>query len=337
MLLTIKKTTVAVAVAGLALMSAGAANAGAIITNGTVTLGVNNSGELNVAGGVPSLSGTTTVGLRYNANQAESTADGCLCEGWGVGLRSLGIAGYANQSAGSGGYSQISFTSTATTAVSVVQIGSSMLVTHNYHPSATANLYQVDVSVKNISGVAFSAGDLVYRRVMDWDIQPTAFSEYVTIAGVPVALGLANGNNVRGTSDNGFANSNPLTAAGTISCASNTNFADCGPADHGALFDFEFEGLADKATREFTTFYGAAGNETDALNALSLVGAGLYSLGQASTPGGAASGTPNTFMFGFGGSGGILVPPISVPEPGSLALAGLGMLSLLAMRRRKSH
>jgi type IV pilus assembly protein PilY1 len=332
----IKKTALVMAVISAALLSAGVANAGAIITNGTVTLGVNTTGELNVGGGTLSSQGTTTnVGLRYNATNAESTADGCLCEGWGVGLKSAGLAGYANRSVGSGGLSLVSFTSTANTAVSVVQVGTSLLVTHNYHPSASGNLYQVDVSIKNISGAAFAAGDLVYRRVMDWDIEPTAFSEYVTIDGVPGALGLANGNNIRATSDNGFATSNPLVAGGSRYCPPNANFTDCGPSDHGALFDFEFEALVAGATRNFVTYYGAAGNETDALNALSLVGAGLYSLGQSSTPGGHTTGAPNTFMFGFGGKGGILTPPPSdVPEPGSLALAGLGMLSLLAMRRK---
>ena len=40
----------------------------------------------------------------------------------------------------------------------------------------TANLYQVDVSIRNLTGAAIADGDLVYRRVMDWDIEPTSFS-----------------------------------------------------------------------------------------------------------------------------------------------------------------
>ncbi len=320
---------------GAGLLLAGAANAGAIITNGTVTLGVNDEGHLNVPGGTPSLSGTTDVGLRYNATGAEATAPGCLCEGWGAGLLSSSVSGYANVSTdgGANNLALVSFTSTADSATSVVRIGSSLEVTHYYHPSTVANLYQVDVSLKNISGSNFAAGDLVYRRVMDWDIEPTAFRENVTINGVPAALGLANGNNIRRTGDNGFDTANPLTTSGaTISCPANANFTDCGPADHGAVFDFEFEALAAGATRNFVTYYGAAGNEADALAALASVGAGLYSLGQTSTD--PTHGTPSTFMFGFGSSGGILTPPSSVPEPGSLTLAGLGM-GMLALRRRQ--
>lgn len=315
---------------------AGPSHAAAVITNGTVTLGVDDLGQLNVPG--PSSSGGTSyVGLRYNATGYEATAPGCLCEGWGVGLVSSGTAGYANNAVGIGGLSLVSFASTATTATSVTRMGSSLEITHYYHPSSHANLYQVDVSIKNISGSAIAAGDLVYRRVMDWDVEPTPFSEVVTINGVPAALGLAAGNNIRGTGDNGFASANPLSGdSRTIICAENANFTDCGPGDIGALFDFEFEALADGATRVFSTFYGAAGNQADALAALASVGAGLYSLGQTSSD--PAGGTPNTFIFGFGSDGGVLNPPPgTVPEPGSIALLGLGFAGLAALRRKQKR
>lgn len=34
--------------------------------------------------------GTTTVGLRYEPENTEVLAPGCLCEGWGVGDRTPG-------------------------------------------------------------------------------------------------------------------------------------------------------------------------------------------------------------------------------------------------------
>ena len=331
-------TAVAASLSLLAL--AGTAQAGAIISNGTITMGINDQGHLNVSGGTPSSgTGTTAVGLRYNATGAEATAPGCLCEGWGAGIVSLGTSGYANVAVdGVQNLSVMSFSATASTATSVVTIGSALEITHFYHPTAkTSNLYQVDVSIKNLTGKDLAAADLRYRRVMDWDIEPTAFSEYVTVGGVPGALGIANGSNLRRVGDDGFGTANPLNDRPlTISCPANTNFVDCGIDDHGALFDFEFAALAAGATTNFTTYYGAAGNEADADAARLAVGAGLYSYGQSARD--PATGTPNTFIFGFGASKGVFIPPPTgeVPEPLSLALFGIGIAGMGFARRRKA-
>src|SRR5205085_11818672 len=110
------------------------------------------------------------------------TAPGCACEGWGVADAGSGVSGWANQSAGTSNVTPLSFTSTASTAVSVVRIGSTFEVTQDYHPApATPNAYEVKVSIKNVSAAALT--DVRYRRVMDWDVEPTAFSEFVTING----------------------------------------------------------------------------------------------------------------------------------------------------------
>ena len=272
------------------------ANTGAgIIDNGTVQLGVNPAGHLNVPGGPPSSgTGTTVVGLRYLATGAESTAPGCACEGWGVADGIRRIAGFADETLTPKVNNLVveSFTSDGRSAVSVVVMSNIFRVTHNYHPSVSSNLFEVSVTIENISTNVTRA---LYRRAMDWDVEPTAFREFSTIV-------KGTSTNLVFTSDNGFASPNPLFPAGSI-LATGT-FIDSGPADHGAVFDFDFGLLQPGASTSFKTYYGAAGSEVAALNAIGRIGAEAYSFGQPSTVNGAALGTPNTFIFAFGGIGG---------------------------------
>lgn len=330
--------------AGLALGTlgaVGAAQAGAIISNGTLQMGVNDEGHLNTPYD-PDPLGIGYMGLRYMPTGAASTEPGCQCEGWGIGIKSSGTSGYANVSSDGGAFnlSVVSFTSTASTAISVVDVTTNGLrVTHNYHPSAaTPNLYQVDVTVQNNTGSDIAAGDLVYRRVMDWDIYPTPFSEMVTIQGVPGVLGfVASGGatNVLQTDNNGFNSANPFSFDSFG--LHNVNFTDAGPSDHGALFDFDFAALANGASMSFTTYYGAAENAAAADAARALVGMNLYSYGKCSPScDSTGTGAPNTFIFGFGTtSGGVLVPAIPEPETYAMLLAGLGLLGFMGRRRKQ--
>ena len=297
---------------------------GAVVTNGTVQLGVNNTGDLNYSCTMaesgcpgPSADGTDPVGLRYVPANLDSTSPGCLCEGWGMADAGSGLFGSANQAAGVVNVDVVSFTHDADSAVSTVTItdpahaGFSMTVQQDYHPSPVSpNLYEDTVTVTN-TGNAFT--DLRYRRAMDWDVEPTAFDEYSTIQGSSPQLLF--------DSDDGFADTNPLAdksyiqsqdacgAGYTGACA----FTDLGPSDHGALFDFGFGALAHSASKTFKVYYGAAPDETTALSALSTGGAQVYSLGESTCPtsstvagcdalptdAGKLQGKPATFMFGF--------------------------------------
>ncbi len=328
----------AVGLAVLLLFShTGLAFSDAIITYGNTYLGVNDEGQLNVpafgdAGGdffdeefgegeffgdgfpedgLPEgPDGPGIYGL-WRDGIGDATSPGCLCEGWGVAVTASGSreAGFANEASGIGGLDGGTFGSTVSTATSIVSLSDAPVeVIHAYGPSLAADVFQGQVTITNTSTTE-TLEDVVYRRAMDWDIPPTEFNEFVTHSGVEANLESAGGN-VRFASNNGFADSDPRVAAGSLNPATvNVDFEDIGPADQGSVFDFAFGDLAPGESRVFNIFYGSAANEADAEAALALLGADVYSLGQSSTPDGPTLGTPATFLFAFGGVGGI--------EPGS--------------------
>ncbi len=310
-----------------ALLIPAAANAQAIITNGTIGLGVDAGGQLNIPGPT-SRGGTGSYGLRDIATGWEATAPGCLCEGWGAAVQGTGNTVYANNAVGSS-FTAVSFASTATTATAVVT-GGGLTVTHAFSPSATPLLYQVDVTITNTSGADF-ADKTLYLRTMDWDIEPTAFREFSTIQGTTGAA------NVLAANNNGFCDSNALVFCSSLGATG--DFIDVGPTDHGANFDFIFDALKAGASQKLTIFYGAAPTERAALGALGNVGAEIYSFGQSSDD--MLGGTPDrrTFIFGFKGVGGVIIPdddPLGVPEPTSWALMIMGFgFAGAAIRRRR--
>jgi type IV pilus assembly protein PilY1 len=288
-------------------------------------MGINDTGELNFEG----------VGISL-AEVGDGIIPGCPCEGWGVAVNGTISGGVSQQPSMTVGNLTLSpFTSTASTATSVVTLTSlpTLSVTQAYAPSASSALFQNTVTITN-TGAAVT--DLLYTRVMDWDIPPTTFSEMVTIKGVgATALVLSH--------DNGFANVDPLAVPLELtSGTTNVDFTDSGPNDHGAYFKFNFGSLAADSSKTFNIFYGAAGSETAALAALGTVGAEVYSFGQSDgsvTGSDFTTGTPGTFIFGFAGVGGTPLPPPdgTVPEPSTLLLSLLGLgMSALRLRKRKT-
>ena len=272
------------------------------ISNGTVRLGVNREGHLNASGfEASSGTGTTTVGLRYVPTNADALSPGCECEGWGIADVERDLGGHANES--QGGTSGLRLQSAGfdeTSGASTVSAGSgAFTVTHEFRPSATTdNLYEVRVSVTNsttwhalATGGYYGTLSPTYRRVMDWDVEPTAFSEYVTIGAKNGALPAE----VITTTNDGFASADPRSVATDLGARG--LFTDFGPADHGALFDIALPDLDPGESYTFSMFYGAAANSAVAEAALRSVGADAWSLAEPDVADGAELGQPNTFMF----------------------------------------
>lgn len=290
----------ALALASTALFGALDVHAGGVITYGDTSLGINDAGELNFFGDGPG--GSMLYGV-YRNGIGDAIAPGCPCEGWGVAV-TLGdgsqTSAFANQSAGSGGYSGGTFGLGAlgnTATSTVVMSGASVDIRHAYGPSLQADTFQAQVTITNTGTTTLT--DLVYRRAMDWDVPPSPFNEYVTHGGVVANLE-ANGGNVRFASNNGFASSDPLQFGGSIITTVdtvNTDFDKAGPADHGSVFDFAFGSLAAGQSRVFNIYYGSAANEAQARSKIAALGANVFSIGQ---PGGSAG--------GGGGEGGGEIP-----------------------------
>ncbi len=296
------------------------AMAGTVIYNNTdpsratLALGVNDAGNLNFASSMgsfkPENAGATGLSYRFSDGKfRDATAPGCLCEGWGVAVTTSSgsrVAGFANGDAargGSGGLTGGTFAFTGTQAESKIGMANAPVrVTHVYGISLASNVFQGNVTITNTGATAVN--DVVYRRVMDWDVPTTEFREFVTHRGVAANL-TSLGGNVVYASDNGFATSNPLIPAGVrLSGTVNTDFTNSGPTDHGSVFDFSFGTLGAGASRTFNIFYGAAENLTAAEAQLRLLNPNVVSIAHSTNSSGTAATDAPTFIFGFGGVAG---------------------------------
>lgn len=311
--------------------------AGANLVSGPIALGVNDEGHLNFSDGITFSSNAGSggaVGIAISdpagGGYLDATSPGCLCEGWGASAN--GVSGYASiDSGGVVNLSVDSFVATATSITSATTVGGlglSVSQVYTAAPAAPTKIFQNTVTLTNNSLVTMT--DVRYARAMDWDVPPSEFSEYVTIAGTATTALLETSH------DNGFSSPDPLTPSSPLDPATlDVDFVDNGTSDHGAYFLFNFGTLDPGESVEFKIFYGASYSEADALAALGAVGAELYSLGQSS--GDPAGGTPYTYSFGFKGVGGVVIlPDPTVPEPSVIGLLGFGLIALtLGMRRRR--
>jgi lysophospholipase L1-like esterase len=265
-----------------------------VISDGTVSLGVNPTGNL-IANG---------VGLLYIPTGGDALIPGCPCEGWGVADPTTGTYGGADDNEGITNLTVDSFVTTATTARSVVTVGSEFKVTHYYAPSEVKGIFKGSVTITNLSS---APAPVLYRRLMDWDVPPTEFNEMVSV----ITRGASD---IVYSDDNGFADFNPLVPSTPILFSGQAD--DAGPVDQGSLFDMSFGTLAPGSSVKFTMYYGASASKYAALNDLVRLHAEAYSLGYADDQAQQrAIGSPNTFIFGLAGVGGTPLPGAAVTSP----------------------
>jgi hypothetical protein len=304
------------------LVEVGSSESG-VISNGTISLGVNRPGNLIFH---PEGQAEPFVGLRYLATGGEALGHALLNEGWGIAHSFSEVSGYASENFPySSNLTVESFARTSSQATSIVNVEGTFRVTHRFRPTtATPNLYEIQVIVDNLTESPLSG--VVYRRVMDWDIDPTKFNEFVSIVGT--------GTNVPAMSatNNGFSSPNPFEPfdndIGAVP-AIHADFFNQGPSDQGAAFDLVLPTIPAGGSTSFLIYYGAAGNSADAKSALVAVGASVVSIARPSFP--PLDGTPNTFVIGWSGIGGSPLtasqmdpPPVGGPSflRGAVPLSG---------------
>lgn len=312
------KAKIATVAVTLAFASLSAQAAPVALDTGLVQMGVADNGGLGANG------------LGFNGPTGDAIIPGTLAEGWGASAN--GSSGYVY---GLNGFNLTSALTTTTvasgaglSAQTVVKLNNGLLLTQTYSSAAGGKLFGVNVKLTNSTGALMT--DVRYARTLDWDVTPGYYSDnYTTVyGGTPTGPG----GKVLTTSTDPFAVPDPLASR---SQDKDLNVVDT-PGDKGSYFVFKFGDLAAGDSISFDTFIGADNSVSGLLAAFGAVGVEAYSYTTGDAPGTDGHAHAPAYGYGFKGLG---LPPSlpggSVPEPGSLALLGLGFAGF-AMARRKA-
>ena len=307
----------------LAAAALSAQAAPAVFDTGLIRMGVGDTGGLGQG-----------VGTGLFGPTGDAIIPGCLCEGWGAAAGGTGSSTY-------GETGTVGFTSstTSTNGISGVGLGGStvstlangLTVTHTYSYAAGGKLFKVAIGMKNTT--AGLVTDVRYARTLDWDVNPGRFTNNFTTVFGGAGGASTPGDKLLHTSTNPFDVPDPMAFR---TQDANLNVVDSF-GDKGSYFVFGFGNLAAGASVFFDTFIGADTTVTGLLAALGSVGVEAYSFTTGNATGTDGSRAP-AYGYGFVGLGlpPALEPPVRVPVPGSVALAGLALMGLVAARRRKA-
>jgi hypothetical protein len=122
----------------------------AVIGNELISLGVSNDAGLAMSG----------VGLQFAPTHAEGLASLCACNNWSITLGAAPLAQSVEQ------FSATDLAAVSSVLVSDAASGSTLRVTHDFHPALGApNQYEVLVTIENLGSTTVQPG---YARTLGW-------------------------------------------------------------------------------------------------------------------------------------------------------------------------
>jgi hypothetical protein len=214
------------------------------------------------------------------------------------------------------------FTATTTEATSVVRGPGGLRVTHHFRNSTNDHLLAVDVHVENTRSVP--SGPLRYRRAIYFDIDmpgchtgfttiaktsPSVKVPYLTFASSQPTLGLIYEDSTPWGRDADPLNAYRGEVTGFFTDFHHPESSTCRAGWlSSAFFELNLGEIGPGKSAQFTLYFGAAPNESTAIQAIQSVPSQMYVLGQPWA--GAETGEPITGIVAVDGSN---IPSVYIP------------------------